>query len=272
MISKYIIRKIKPFFPDLKTQLVIAGMSQTAEKFMKENLVKAINMWAMLMFILVLLGLKNPKMFFLFIPLAPLLYVGVFYYIMQLPTIKILKREKDINKEIVYAGRFLIIELESGVPLYNAFINVSKSYKKIGPYFSEIVNKINFGTAMEDAINEAIIFSPSGNLRKILWQIFNSLHTGSDVHHSLASIVEQIVREQIIDMKKYSKKLNPLAMFYMMIAIIVPTLGTAMLAVLASFISIEINMPILLVMVFFLGFIQMMFLNIIKSQRPAVDL
>jgi hypothetical protein len=37
---------------------------------------------------------------------------------------------------------FLIIEIESGVPLYNAIYNIEKNYKVIGAYFGDIVNKV----------------------------------------------------------------------------------------------------------------------------------
>jgi len=201
----------------------------------------------------------------------PIIFFILFSYLLKLPDVTISKKEKGISKEIVFAGRHLIIELESGVPLYNALINVSKNYEVIGKYFKEIVNKVNLGTSMEDALTEAVEYIPSDDFRRLLWQILNSIRTGSDTAKSLESVLEQIAREQTIEVNEYSKKLNPLAMFYMIIAVILPTLGVTMLIVFSSFIDIEISLTVLLVIAFLLAFTQFMFLSIIKFSRPAVE-
>jgi flagellar protein FlaJ len=195
----------------------------------------------------------------------------MFFYMIRLPDVRISKKEKDISKEIVFAGRFIIIELESGVPLYNAMVNVSKNYEVIGKYFKEITDKVDLGTSMEDALNEAVEFIPSNDFRKILWQIINSIRTGSDVAKSLYSAMEQITKDQITEVNKYGKKLNPLAMFYMIVAVILPSLGITMLIILSSFIQFELSLTILLSLAGFLGFVQFMFIAIVKFSRPAIE-
>jgi hypothetical protein len=47
------------------------------------------------------------------------------------------------------------------------------------------------------------------------------------------------MKEQKISVQDYGKKLNPLAMFYMMIAIIIPSLGVTMIVVLATFLGLN---------------------------------
>lgn len=105
-----------------------------------------------------------------------------------------------------------------------------------------------------------------------MWQILNSLKTGANVSYSLKSVVRQIIREQAIELEEYGRKLNPFAMFYMIIAIIMPTLGTTMLIVFSSFISISIGLPVLIIMALFFGCIQFFFLMAIKNKRPAFEL
>ena len=89
---------------------------------------------------------------------------------------------------------------------------------------------------------------------------------------ALSSVFDQIVREQQIAVKEYGRKLNPMAMFYMLIAIIVPSLGTIMLVVMTTFIGFDLSLLILFLIVGFIWFIQFMFLAIIKSSRPPVDM
>ncbi len=202
----------------------------------------------------------------------PLFFIVVFRYLVQVPDVKIRKKEVGISREIAFATRFLIIEIESGVPVYNAFINVSNVYPVIGSYFRSITDQINMGTSMEDAINETIELVPSSNLRKILWQVLNSIKTGADVSGALNSVLEQIVEEQKIAVKEYGRKLNPLAMFYMLIAVILPSLGSTMLIIFSSFIGFSLGLVELLVVAGLLGFMQFMFYALIKQARPAVEL
>ena len=266
-----IFQRIAKTFPGLKMKLKQAGMEDKAEDFIKKTFISAFYMTTGLVVALFLVLAKLDVLKGVLFFIVPIVFFVMFFYMIRLPDVKISKKEKDISKEIVFAGRFLIIELESGVPLYNAMINVSKNYEVIGRYFKEITDKVDFGTSMEDALNEAVEFIPSNDFRKILWQIINSIRTGSNVAKSLYSVMEQITKDQITEVNKYGKKLNPLAMFYMIIAVILPSLGITMLIILSSFIQFELSLTILIALAGFLGFVQFMFIAMVKFSRPAIE-
>ncbi len=265
------LQRISKANPGLKLKLKQAGMEDKPEQFIKKTLLSAFYMTTGLVvfLFLVLAKLNVFKGILLFI--VPVTFFIMSFYMIKLPDLKISRIEKDISKEIVFAGRFLIIELESGVPLYNAMINVAKNYEVIGKYFKEITDKIDLGTSMEDALNEAVEFIPSNDFRKILWQVINSIRTGSNISKSLYSAIEQITKDQITEVNKYGKKLNPLAMFYMIIAVILPSLGITMLIIFSSFIKFQLSLTVLLVLAGFLGFVQFMFISMVKFSRPAVE-
>ena len=271
IIDTFVMRVSKAF-PNLGLKLRQAGIESSTEDFIKKTIGSAFYMTTGLIIFTWMILAKVNKFVGIIVVIAPILFFMIFLYFLKLPDVWISKKQKEINSEIVFAGRFLIIELESGVPLYDAFKNITKNYETIGKYFSEIVTKIDLGTEMEDALNEAVKFTPSANFRKILWQIINSQQTGADISRALTSVVNQIAKEQMIEIKEYGKKLNPLAMFYMMIAVILPSIGITMFIVLSTFLSLKLSLSILLVISVFLGFMQFMFLAMIKSSRPAVDL
>ena len=248
-----------------------AGMKETPEAFVKKTFFTSFYMTTGLTIFLIAIFSKIKFLAVLVAVLFPLLFVGMFLYFVKLPDVKIVRKRKSIDKEVVYAGRFLIVEMDSGVLLYNAMANVAKSYKEIGKTFSNILHSIDMGTTIEDALNEAIEFTPSPDFRRMMWQIINALRTGSDISESLKSVVEQITREQIIEIKTYAKKLNPLAMFYMIIAVILPSLGITMLIVLSSFLSIQLSLTVLVAIAVLLGLLQLIFFVVIKSSRPAVS-
>lgn len=271
-IVNIIFERIARSFPKLKSSLRKAGMEDKPNVFVKKTVITALYMtFGLVIFLFLVFARQAPLVKVIFLS-APVLFIFMFFYMLKFPEAKISKKEKEISKEIVFAGRYLIIELESGIPLYNALVNLSRNYPIIGKYFKEIIDKVNLGTSMEDALNESIELSPSDNFRRILWQILNSLRTGSDISTSLNSVLEQIVKEQKIEVSKYGRKLNPLAMFYMIISVILPSLGITMLIILSSFIEFELNLTMLIFISFMLGFMQFMFLSIIKFSRPPIDM
>ncbi len=203
--------------------------------------------------------------------LFPLGILLLFNYLIKEPDVRIRNIAKDINKEVVFATRFMIIELESGVPIYNVFVNITNIYPHIGAAFRMVVDKVDMGTMIEDAISETASVVPSSNLQRILWQMLNSIKTGAPITEALKSVVDQIVGEQKIEVEQYGRKLNPLAMFYMMIAVIVPSLGITMLIIFSSFIGFKLSLAVFLTLAGLLVFIQYMFFGMIKSSRPSVE-
>ena len=271
-MTNRVFKRIARNIPGLATKLKEAGINQAPEEFVQKTAFTSFYMTTGLtMFLGAVLAKAGPFISILALFFPIMLFI-MFFYFLKMPDLLIVKKEKEINKEIVFAGRFLIIELESGVSLYNAIKNVIKSYNIVGKYFNEIIEDIDMGTPIEEALNKAIEYTPSSDFRKLLWQMLNSIKTGADISQSLKNVIEQITKRQIIEIKKYGKKLNPLAMFYMMIAVIIPSIGTTMIIVLSTFVSFDINLTILLLIAAFLAFIQFMFVSIIRTSRPSVNL
>ena len=266
-----LIRVIAKTFPTLKLKLKQAGMEDKPEDFIKKTFISAFYMTTGLVISLFLVLAKFEVLKGIMFLIIPIIFAVMFLYMLKLPELKISRKEKEISSEIVFAGRFIIIELESGVPLYNAMVNVSKNFRIIGRYFREITDKVDLGTSMEDALNEAVEFVPSNDLRKILWQIINSIRTGSDISKSLYSVMDQVTKDQVNEVNKYGKKLNPLAMFYMIVAVILPSLGMTMLIILSSFIKFQLSLTVLIALACFLGFVQFMFIGVVKLSRPPIE-
>ena len=149
-------QRISKSFPTLKAKLKQAGMEDKPEDFIKKTFISAFYMTTGLVVTLFLVLAKLNVLKGMLFLIVPVIFFVMFFYMIRLPDVKISKKEKEISKEIIFAGRFIIIELESGVPLYNAMLNVSKNYEAIGRQFKEITNKVDLGTSMEDALNEAV--------------------------------------------------------------------------------------------------------------------
>jgi len=267
-----LLARITARIPGLKLKLRQAGMTISPEQFVAQVITSSLFMTLLLGLGMIMVFSKMENGWIIAVVSLPIIFFIMMSYFLQLPVVKQKIIEREMEREIVYASRFLMIELSAGVPLYQAFINIVRNYERIGVVFRRIVEGVDLGSSMEDALEEAINTCPSENVRKLIIQIKNSLQSGADVSHSLAETTRQVTQEQIIAVKEYGRKLNPYVMFFMMIAVIMPSLGTTAFIVLASFMKITVDLTILLIGVGFIGFMQFMFFQLIKSSRPPVDL
>ena len=266
------VNRVTSLFPTLKNELRIAHLPYTPIQYVNKNLRLTV-IYAFLFTILFFFVLQKAKIsYFLLIPIFIVLFILIFEYLLLIVKAKIRKREREINKEVIFVGRYLLVKLYSGRPLLNALIETAQSRGIAAKYIKEIVDDIGTGNTIENALNNAMIYSPSDKLRRILFHINNALQLGIDVTKPLESVLEEITREEELEIKKYGKKLNTLVIFYMLAAVILPSLGVAMFIVISSFINFPIDLNGLLVLVFFIVVLQFIFITLFKSIRPMVNL
>jgi len=213
----------------------------------------------------------NVPLYYL-IPAFAVLLIVCFVFLLNVPRGAIRKREREINKEVLFAGRYILVKIQSGVPLYNTLIDGSRSYGICAKYFKEIVDDINIGVPIEEALDRAREYNCSEKFKLILSELVTSLKTGADVIPSLREVLTQITHEEILEIKAYSKKLNAVMMLYLIFAAVMPSLGMTMFTVLAGFISFPLTNTVILLILFALSLIQLFFFSIFKSIRPMVNL
>jgi len=258
-------------FPDLGFKLRQANIEKTPKEFMKMVTLFSLYLSIGLVSFLFFIFIKMNKGILVLVVMAPILFILSFFYMLKYPDVKRLRRAKNIEKDLISAGRHILIELQSGITIFDALVSVSDGYGETSKEFKKIVNEVNMGSGLEEAFDKVLELNPSGGFKRICWQIINSLRTGSDISSSMKVALDQLTEEQIIEIKNYGKKLNPLAMFYMILAVIIPSLGVSMMLIFSSFFPIPLSFSILLFVVFLLGFVQYMFVSIAKSTRPIVS-
>ena len=264
---------ILPHFPALRKKMVLAGMKETPERFMDKAIVSAVfAMIALAVLTFMVLDMAGTQTVLLFTAVLSLIYlIFSFFYFMMYPSVMVLKRKRAVDYELVFAVRHLLIGLRSGMPLFDAMVGVSRGYGEVSREFNKIVEKITLGAPIAQAIREVVQTNPSPSFRRIMIQLANSVGSGADVADTLEVVLNQIFREQIIELKAYGQKLNPLIMFYMIFGIIFPSLGLAFAIILFSFIGsgrFTLDAPVLLMFLIMVGVIQFMFLSLVETSRP----
>ncbi|MBS1266970.1 MAG: hypothetical protein MAG795_00940 [Candidatus Woesearchaeota archaeon] len=256
----------------LKRELRTAHMDIDPKKFIKRNFLISLQITLALNGILFFILLKYSGSLKLLLFTFPFLFLLLYFFFSNTPKAYIKRREKDISRNILFATRYLLVKIDSGEPLFNAMIKASNTYGVGGTYFKEIVDEINLGKSIEKAIEDAINYNTNHEFQLVLHQILNSLKTGVNITTSLRKLLEEITKQQQIEIKAYSKKLNSVVLMYLIVACVLPSLGISMFIIFSSMINIVLNFTTLLMIVFFIALIQLIFISIIKSIRPAVDI
>lgn len=262
---------VAALFPSLGDDLLHARLPATPREYAAVALIAApLNAVVIGALLLFLGSALNTDLFAA--SLFTMIFIGAasFATIIFYPKIIALRRVRLLEKDLIPATRQLIIELKSGVPLFNALASVSSDYGEVSAEFRKMVTRINNGVPELDALAEASHENPSFHFRKVLWQISNALKVGSDVGTALEAIVEELTRERVNEIRRYGQELSPWTMLYMMAAVVVPSLGITMMIVISSFMSIQIPKFVLpAALVFLVGF-QLFFANFVASRRPNV--
>jgi pilus assembly protein TadC len=151
-------------------------------------------------------------------------------------------------------------------------LSISRDYGEVSREFAKIAERVNAGVPTDIAMHDISEDNPSMAFKRVLLQLINSIRSGSDVAKALESVLDQISREQITEMKAYGQKLNPIGMFYMIFGIIMPSLGIALGIIIFSFMSVSVTSTMLYSVLFVVLIMQYIFLTIIESQKPDYEL
>lgn len=210
-----------------------------------------------------------------FANLGPVLgfFVGMLNYLqlVSYPKTIVNKRVKDLEKNLLFALRTILVQIRSGVPIFDAFVSVaSGNYGQISEEFRIVIDKARSGRPVLDSLEELAVRNPSMYFRRAIWQMVNAMRSGSDIGENLECVIDALAKEQMVQIKEYKSVLNPLAMMYMMIAVILPSLGITVMIIVSTFPGMgkfgEKNTFWILLAGIIL--MQFMFMSIIKSKRP----
>jgi len=201
---------------------------------------------------------------------SPVISVFVLFSLIFRPKIQAKQLARSIEKNLPYALRHMLIEVSSGISLYQAMVSVSSDYGEASEEFEKIVSDIQGGKPQIEALEDSVGRTQSQMYRRTMWQLINSMKSGSNLTETLESLVDTIIEEQKIQVKNYGEDLNPFILMYLMLAVIFPSLGVTLMIVLSSFTGFSIQSNIFYLLIGGLIVFQIFFLNLIKSRRPEV--
>jgi archaeal flagellar protein FlaJ len=267
-----IAQKLESRFPFLEMHLKQAESKLTSIDYLSMCTTSTAIMFAFFTFVsLPIIKFGGP----IFSPPLIAAVISIFMFMQQVAYPKLVSSRRVIMVErgLLAALQDMHVQLNSGVPLFNAMVNVSQgNYGEVSREFEMVVKEINAGSSQVESLENLAMRNPSILFRRSVWQIVNGMKSGADISGLIKDAINTISDEQLTQIQKYGGQLSPLALFYMLIAVIAPSLGTTFVIVISSFISLGEGTvkAVFYGILIFTIFMQIMFMGIIKSRRPSL--
>ena len=200
------------------------------------------------------------------------LFVLFFVLLARYPKILAKKKAEQLERNLVFALKDVLLQISSGVSLYNALVNVSKAnYGLVSEEFEKVAKQVNSGKAMDKALEELAVTSESDYLRKTVWQLVNTLRAGASLKGALKTIIKQLTVEQKTKIRDYAKELNMWSLVYMLFAVAIPTIGVTMMVILSSFAGMGISKGLFIAFIIICFIVQIILIGLVKTRRPMVN-
>ena len=127
MFKISLVNRVASSFPKLKSQLRIAHSPCTPVQFVNKSL-KMSSVYSLLFTILFFFVLQKARLSpFLLVPVYIIFFILIFEYNLITIKARIRKREREIDQEVLFVGRYLLVKIYSGRPLLNALIETANS-------------------------------------------------------------------------------------------------------------------------------------------------
>lgn len=275
-LSKKLGKRLK----GLNTDLSQARIEFNAEEYLALCLFASLIFFIFISAILfVFLGLlqKEAKLSFS-PPLAALSIASglTFFVILQqlnYPKLVKMRRIKSLESNLLFGLRNIMIQVNAGVPFFNVMLSIGNgNYGELSLEFGRAVKEISSGKNQVDALKDLTENNPSPFFRRAMWQLVNGMKAGSDISDVLREVIRTVSEEQFIQISEYGAQLNPIALFYMLLTVIVPSLSVTFMIILSAFLGFSGGIVKLLFWSLYgvVLFMQFFFIGIISAKRPSL--
>jgi len=201
------------------------------------------------------------------------LVVWLLFFLLHIiyPKITVSKIATKESKDLLFALREIMVDVDSGVPLFDSMKNVATSdYGYVSNDFNDVVKQIESGVPEREALKRLALKSESEYMRRAIWQMVNALESGASMGNALPGIVQSLENHIYREIKSYSSNLNFMMLIYMLSAAAIPSLGITFLVLLSAFGDFGVTAGTIQMLVAASAFIQIVMIGYMSSTRPEV--
>ncbi len=176
-----------------------------------------------------------------------------------------------VDQELLFALRTMLIQLSSGISLFDSMKSIAKSnYGQVSAEFNLVVRDVNSGMSETEALEKLAFRTKSEVLKKTVWQIITTIRSGGSIVNALTSQVDALVAQQLDTIKAYSAELNLWTLVYLIIAAAMPSLGITFLVIASSIGGSGIGTEAVALIVLLSVTIQVAMIFLVRSKVPKV--
>ena len=273
--SKSFVKFTSPKPGNLSVYLKDAGVDITQRQYLSicyQYLI--INFIILSVLIIILLLILQLKLSILYgLGISFMISIFILFNQINYPKLFSMNKARNVEKNLLAVLQDMLVQINSGVPLFEIMVNIASSrYGEVSETFKKIIKEINAGTPQIDAIEKYGRITNSKYFKRVLLQMSNGIRAGSEMSIIIKDGIRSLANEQTIQIQNYGGRLNPSIMFYMLIAVILPSLGITFMIIIASLLNLSKGLVqlIFFTIMGFVVFMQIMFLGVIKSRRPSL--
>jgi len=268
-------RPLTKIFPRLQVQLSQLGEEVTAIEYTNIAIFSAMVYFLLAFSMVYLLSVMSQAQYLRVLTVALLssttAAVFAFAYIITYPKVLLERRVRSMSRDLPYALRHLLVQVSSGVSLYDSVASVADSdYREVSKQFTKVITETQGGTDFITALEDSAMNNPYPMYRDSIWELSNAAKTGADISLMLKELVARVTDEQMIEIKEYGSHLNFLSLLYMVLTISIPTMGVVFSMMVLMFMGSSLDPSIFVLVIIFLVIVQYLFVGIIQSRRPVV--
>ena len=232
--------RLGSLYPGLRYDLTNAGLSVEPDIYAFASALSAL-IWGFmgLLFTIVVVkvrGVSGPLM--ILAPVLGLFVTWLLFFLLHLYYPRLLARSvaAKIDRGLLFAARDMLIQTSSGIPLFQVLANVADGdYGQVSAEMKKAVNEVRSGAPLSSALENMALRSQSKYLKKTVWQLVTSMRSGADLTNSLRGIIKLLVDAQMRSVKAYNAELNFVVLIYLLVAAVLPTVGTTVLVIFSVF-------------------------------------
>lgn len=266
--------KILSFYPSVKYDLRSIGINYSPENYCAISLFSAA-IWGLIVAFFLALVLSRvafiqPMLRVILLILLSLMTM-VFFLFLHLFYPKMIAKSvaERIDRELIFAMRDLLIQLSSGVPLFNAIENVANSnYGYVSREFTIVSTHVKGGASLLDEVEAMAVRTQSEYLKKTSWQMATAIRSGSNVTSTIKGVVKMLVDYQFTLTKSFNAELNFIVLIYLMVSSVLPTIGTTVLVIFSVFGMLGVTPEVFMTLVGMSFFGQAAVIGYVKLKRP----
>lgn len=269
-------RALVPVFPSLANYIKKALIHATAEEYLAISVffsgaAAVIGFVLGYFYLVIIYGSILTSIF-------PAIFIGILFGAFALlihtsiPASIAAKRGKDIDRDLAFALKDLLMQTKSGVNLFTAMRNISESnYGLVSEEFGRTLDEIETGVSSEEALTQLALRCDSDFLNRTIWQLINAMKAGAALETTLVTVVDDISEFQKDQINQYGKTLGVFAMVYLVFALVFPSIGVSFGILFLSVMGMEAYSQLAFIgggfgYIIFVGII----LSMVKSQKPMV--